>query len=330
MASFDPVVPGATTPKTMADSSWLSFTVWDTEEDRMYTGMLEKGHAKYEDASCGRTESHEVIRDTMDMVPDEAIFPKLPDNGERFPVAPELCAGPNLFIKRTSPPLHFASHNWNSNLGYGVTLPDLMLHEARMFNLVSQHPQHPNIVRYHGCRVRRGFITGLVLDRVPFNTLLERSAVGGIKDIDKGPFMAALESAVDHLHRVVGIAHNDIQPQNIMIGPAGTPVLIDLNWAGKIGHRNLLPGGIPLWQDEKRNPRVSQKRHDLYSLAKIRWWLDHPDELTHSMHVFPVRIRLETDPAEPDNPDMGSPTSRPRVPGSKLPDPDQDMLHLDT
>ena len=39
-------------------------------------------------------------------------------------------------------------------------------------------------------------------------------------------FMAALRSAVDHLHSVVGVAHNDLNPNNIMVVDK-MPVLID-------------------------------------------------------------------------------------------------------
>jgi len=321
-----------TDPNDLNAPCSLIFIAWDDEDDHMYTGQFKRGHAHFADAMdwFPSPDTHEAMRATMDMVPDEAVFPKLPDNGKRVPVAPESCAGPDFYIKRPRHQPNFASHNWDNHLADGLAIPDLLLHEARMFDLLSQHPQHPNIVGYHGCRVRRGFITGLMLDMVPGRTLMLYLQFRKLQEIDKGPFFAALESAVDHLHHVVGIAHNDLHPDNIIVRPDGMPCVIDFDAAAKIGHRTLAARSCPPWDDEKGNLHVSQKRHDLYGLAKIRWMLDHPDEFTNSFtDIFPVRIRLEVDPAEPDDPDKNSPLSRPRVPGSKLPDSDQDGVHLD-
>lgn len=212
-----------------------------------------------------------------------------------------------------------------------TTIPDLLLHEAQMLGLLSRHRQHPNIVGYHGCRVRGGFITGLVLDMVPGSTLgrYMEGTVGGLEKIDKDSFMAALQSAVDHLHHVVGIAHNDIHPDNVIVQPDGTPCLIDFNSAAKIGHRKFWKTECRPWHDEKGDDKISQKRRDLYALAKLRWALDHPDKWLADPRVIPVQIHVEVDPTEPDVPDAKTPPSQPRAPGSELPDPEQDGVHLD-
>ena len=104
----------------------------------------------------------------------------------------------------------------------------------RMLELLSRYSQHPNIVKYHGCRVRKGRVTGIYLTRLEGLNLWEHVSAG--KTVEKEPFLAALESAVRHLHDVVGIAHNDIQPFNIMVSPDGMPTLIDLGSAEFIGN----------------------------------------------------------------------------------------------
>jgi len=106
--------------------------------------------------------------------------------------------------------------------------------EVRMLELLSRHPQHPNVVvKYHGCRVRKGRVTGVYLGRLEGDNLWEHVCAG--KAVDKEPFLAVLESAIRHLHDVVGIAHNDIQPFNIMVSPEGIPTLIDLGSSELIG-----------------------------------------------------------------------------------------------
>lgn len=51
----------------------------------------------------------------------------------------------------------------------GCLLPqlrDLLLDEARALDSITRAPPHSNIVRYRGCRVKRGRVTGIVLDKV--------------------------------------------------------------------------------------------------------------------------------------------------------------------
>ncbi|KAK0708427.1 kinase-like domain-containing protein [Lasiosphaeris hirsuta] len=307
-------------PKSLSS---LTFVVWDDEDDHVYAGQFKPDHARFPDAAKDEWPSPdtlEAIHAAMYKVPDDALFPKLPD-GECVPTVPDSHAGPDFYTKRPGHLESLMSHNGDNHLTDTLTIPDLVLHEARMLDLLSQHSQHPNIVRYHGYRVRRGFITGLVLDMVPGSALTECMFAGELHKIDKEPFMAALESAVDHLHHVVGIAHNDICPANVMIRPDGMPCLIDFNSAAKIGHPKPWACFTLPWHDEKGNQRISQKRHDLYGLAKLRWLLDHPDKFTDRSikPVFPTQIRLEVDPTEPDDPNAETPPSRRGLPDPSCP-----------
>ncbi|KAK1764626.1 kinase-like domain-containing protein [Phialemonium atrogriseum] len=151
-------------------------------------------------------------------------------------------------------------------------MPGLILEEAHALQIVSQRP-HPNIIGYHGCRVRRGRITGLVFDR--YENDLNHYLKDGIGTIDKEAFMAALESAVHHLHSL-GMAHNDINPANIMVGEGGVPVLVDFGSCREVGHKMTTSRGTPGWVDEEDDYTTSEERHDVFALGKIRTWLGNP------------------------------------------------------
>lgn len=130
---------------------------------------------------------------------------------------------PNIYIKRPILLLYdvFQEHSV-LNL-----IPKGLLEEAKAMEILSQH-SHPNIIHYHGCRVRRGRIVGLVLDRHP-NTLTDYLN-NKVEIVDKEPFMQALESAIRHLHSL-GWAHNDLNPGNVLVNKAGMPVLVDFGSA---------------------------------------------------------------------------------------------------
>ncbi|KAJ5605145.1 hypothetical protein N7510_010299 [Penicillium lagena] len=120
--------------------------------------------------------------------------------------------------------------------GHGVTnaeeqLSQQFLAEAEVMTAISKHP-HPNIVRYYGCGVVRGHITGLVMDRHTHD--LYRYLKEAVGKFEKEPLMAALESAIQHLH-TLGWAHNDLTPYNILVHRDGMPVLIDFGGCQLVG-----------------------------------------------------------------------------------------------
>ncbi len=147
-------------------------------------------------------------------------------------------------------------------------LARLLLGEAVVLERVARHP-HPNIVRYSGVRIRRDRITGLVLEKHQL-TLLDHVKQG--HGLDEESFMRGLESAVAHLHSL-GLAHNDINPENIMVGADKRPVLIDFVSCRPFGKR-LLSGGTVGWVDDM--DIWSAQRHDLSALEKLRQWFESP------------------------------------------------------
>jgi serine/threonine protein kinase len=148
-----------------------------------------------------------------------------------------------------------------------------MMEEIQAMEFLAEHP-HPNIVRYHGCLVRRGCITGLVLDRYTHDLMGYMKY--GVGTLNKESFMEALESAINHIHSL-GWAHNDLNPGNVMINDLGMPILIDFGSSHPIGNKLSTSRGTEGWIDEEiKNYTLSEKRHDIYALCKIREWLEAP------------------------------------------------------
>jgi serine/threonine protein kinase len=134
---------------------------------------------------------------------------------------------------------------------------------------ISKSP-HLYIVNYYGCRVKRGRITAILLERL-YKTLTQYVSTPNFQQLDKVKFVEALESSVDHLHSL-GLAHNDVNPDNIMVKD-GMPVLIDFGSSQPFGN-HLQSLGTEGWYEELFS--TSEKKHDTYSLGKLREWLQTP------------------------------------------------------
>jgi serine/threonine protein kinase len=97
---------------------------------------------------------------------------------------------------------------------------------------------------------------------------------GKFVQLDKEAFLAGVESAVGYMHSL-GLAHNDINPKNIMVREAGddshcSPVLIDFGSSGPFGGRLLNGGSMGFADVEDPNMFVSLKSHDEYSFNRLR------------------------------------------------------------
>jgi serine/threonine protein kinase len=148
-------------------------------------------------------------------------------------------------------------------------IPKAILDETLIMEQISASA-HPNIITYHGCRLRRGRITALLFERLP-QTLSQYISTPAFQQLDKVAFVNALESAVNYLHSL-GLAHNDINPDNIMLRD-GVPVLIDFGSCAVVGER-LQSLGTEGWYEELFF--TSEMEHDVYSLNKLREWLNDP------------------------------------------------------
>lgn len=120
-------------------------------------------------------------------------------------------------------------------------IPALILDEAQALELVSQKP-HPGLIGYHGCRVRRGRITGLVLDR--HGDGLKQNFKHNMGPIDKERFMFALEVAVEHLHSMgwhtmtsTQVILWSTQPDSLFWLTSGHVVELGRSWGAPVGRR---------------------------------------------------------------------------------------------
>lgn len=128
------------------DFQYTMFAV--VEDDMIYYGQLNKPKAdiSFQDAT-----------EALSRILDEGIFPRwlldkvLTKAPEELPPGVFVRIGLyDIFLK------HKVVH----------LLPQELLEEAETMDIL-RHQPHPNIVRYYGCHARRGYITGLALERHP-------------------------------------------------------------------------------------------------------------------------------------------------------------------
>lgn len=127
-------------------------------------------------------------------------------------------------------------------------LAKLCLGEALVDKILTRSP-HQNISRYHGCVVKRGRIMGMVLDRYSSTLFQQVEEAKETADINVEAYMAAISSGVQHLHSL-GFAHNDLNPNNVMLDASGGElVIIDFGSCRPFGCE-LMTGGTHGWFDE--------------------------------------------------------------------------------
>ncbi|KAF2254206.1 hypothetical protein BU26DRAFT_558919 [Trematosphaeria pertusa] len=161
----------------------------------------------------------------------------------------------SVFIKRPS----FSA--LDALQGSGL-LANLFLQELEVLELLASRP-HPNIVQYYGCQVCRGRIVGLTLEQHPY-TLQECLRNGYDLDLVSG--QDEIKSAVAHLHSL-GLAHNDIRPNNIMVSVERRWILIDMGACKPFG-QDLITSGNPDWT-------TSSKQNDEVALCDLQIMLHH-------------------------------------------------------
>lgn len=222
-----------------------------TPEDHVYFGESTKTRKELTLSDCLSTLKH---------VNDDEIFPKIPEE-ITFTIASDSLNDVPAYTKRPG------LMSYEIRAGTEETAKEVMS-EALIMEQVSKL-RHPNIVEYYGCRVRRGRITGIMMENLEW-TLYQYSLRPAFEQLDKVRFIEALESAVESLHSI-GLAHNDINPHNIMIKD-GMPVLIDFGGCQPFG-KQVTSHGTPGWYEEIF--WTSEKKHDTYSMTKLRQWIQN-------------------------------------------------------
>lgn len=199
---------------------------------------------------------HDILED-LKRIPDHEIYPPAPTTV-------------TTFTKNINSEFHVKSAkllDYEDWAGKNF-LADLCLGEVEILETLRQHP-HPTIVKYHGCLVKRGRIVGIVLDRYK-TRLFERVQNAKPGDFDYQACIEAIETGVKHLHSL-GLAHNDLNPYNIMLNDLDSPRIIDFGSCRPFGNE-LISGGTPGWVDEF-SP-ISDQKQDESAIVKIRTWME--------------------------------------------------------
>ena len=197
----------------------------------------------------------EDLNRLLERVPDERIYPL---KTTTLSLVPEETRS-QFYIKR--PKLLCLDNKSEAKL-----LPQLLLSEAEMLQFLEQIP-HPNIIRFHGCTINRGRITGIALKKHSIILQYRHKDVPHPLDIDA--CMHGIRAGVTHLHSL-GIGHNDLNPANIALDFNDNPIILDFGSSRRFGER-LLSGGTSGWMDEDYS--TSAQCHDESALEKIEAWL---------------------------------------------------------
>ena len=163
----------------------------------------------------------------------------------------------NSYIKRPG------LQHYNPDAPVGRRLSDIVMDEILVCETLKQHP-HINIAQYFGCTVRNDCVDGLVFTKYPI-TLAAR-----LKDtnrpLDVEACLRGIEDGLTHLH-AIGLIHNDINPENIMLQEDDTPVIIDFNACQREGEI-CRSAGSGVWSPAKMD--LSVRGNDYYGFSKIK------------------------------------------------------------
>lgn len=284
---------------------WFYFTA----DDEAYVGESDKDRANLSLADFSRG---------LERIPDDVIYPDVPA-GTHITIAPENLADGAVFIKRMA---FNRIKSCSTRIGL---LKEEGLSEVLAIEKVSKTP-HPYIIQYHGRRVHRGRITGVVLEKLRYSladytNFQEDNGGDGSDDgdsdndndsdsdnvdndrgvprtklhrIDKEAFLAGVESAIKFLHSI-GLAHNNISPANIMVREVDdgsyTPVLVDFGSCMPFGMHRYGRGTPGFMDREDENFLISCARHDEFALQRLsEWWhKDHRKERLRLLNELSVK-----------------------------------------
>lgn len=202
---------------------------------------------------CQPPESYDMLRD-VSLIP-QTIFPLYePDLfGDIIPVP----VASTCYVKRPS----LISSNFHDD-----SVARLIRSEAALFQKLHEHP-HPGIAEWLGCVVEENRFRGFVL-RKYVETLRKR--VEREAEIDSEQVMRAIEGAIDHLHSL-GVAHNDVNPFNIMLDSDGLAILIDFDSTVPFGEKMDKPGTVG-WN--RGHQSLSDRLNDTNALKQLQEYLD--------------------------------------------------------
>jgi serine/threonine protein kinase len=174
-----------------------------------------------------------------------------------------------------------------------TALGDSLLQEATIWETLI-HPPHPNIIKYYGCHVEDGRITGLCFAKY-HESLLERVNPGSsgkqrfdasqrpVKDLPK--LLQGIEKGLEHIHSL-GLVYNDLNPANIVFATKDdeTPIMIGFGSCRPIGHSLKEVGRTPEWYDPEVSTSV--RSNDTDALNELAEYLSLKPNKNFKLEIF--------------------------------------------
>lgn len=193
-------------------------------------------------------------------IPDEVIYPPVTPGMQTIAVT-DYTPDDETWLKR---PLIHAYKEGDSS----ARVAGLFLDEIKAHQLVGEHP-HRNLVKFKGCLEKDGLVVGVLQKRYPM-TLEFRVEAWSQPPYDATAFYNDIEAGLKHLHSL-GYAHNDLNPNNVMVDAEDRLVIIDLGAAMPLG-QFLHQGGTAGWNTGfEENSSVS---NDEIGLRLIKEYLE--------------------------------------------------------
>ena len=120
-----------------------------TDDEEVFFGQSSKNKRRITLAEYSAALKH---------IKDEELYPEIP-KGIELTIAPEGLEDSSAFIKQ--PGL-----NCYETMKGTDFIPKGLLDETLIMEQISKSP-HPNIIRYYGCRIKRGGTTAILLEQLP-------------------------------------------------------------------------------------------------------------------------------------------------------------------
>ena len=232
--------------------------IWNEHDEFLYTAIT---------ARCGSVVQYGEIKDrgcAEDLVPRVQLSPVPSD--EIYP----------LLLKHLKVWASKVNEEWMyikrpNCRAYGQvrgsqTLAQEFLHEIQVYEQINTK-QHRNLPQYHGCVVERGRVVGIVLDRYVCTLAIRRGSMDHASCLE---CFSGASAGVKHLHDI-GLAHNDLNPTNVMFDGDGNTIITDFDSCAP-EHVHLVKTGTPGWSDGFAE--CSSFTNDELALKMLRKYLE--------------------------------------------------------